>query len=63
MMVTASTNKEIDNRFADGNSNNHSPLFSTVDPWLAVREVIGTFPSDYMKDRNQPTWQIEDWTM
>lgn len=26
------------------------------DPWGPARQVIGTFPSDYMDERNQPTW-------
>ena len=26
------------------------------DPWAPVREVIGTFPSDFMVDREQPSW-------
>lgn len=26
------------------------------DPWAPVREVIGTFPSDFMADREQPSW-------
>ncbi len=26
------------------------------DPWAPVRQVIGTFPEDYMQDREQPTW-------
>lgn len=24
------------------------------DPWAAVRQVIGTFPEDFLTDRNQP---------
>lgn len=26
------------------------------DPWAAARQVIGSFPSDFMDDRNQPSW-------
>ncbi len=26
------------------------------DPWAPVRQVIGTFPEDFMRDREQPTW-------
>jgi len=26
------------------------------DPWAPTRSVIGTFPSDFMDDRNQPSW-------
>jgi len=26
------------------------------DPWLPVRQVIGTFPDDFMSNRNQPSW-------
>lgn len=26
------------------------------DPWASAREVIGTFPEDFMSDRDQPTW-------
>lgn len=25
------------------------------DPWTSVRKVIGTFPDDFMPDRNQPS--------
>ena len=27
------------------------------DPWAAARKVIGTFPSGFMDDREQPSWQ------
>ena len=30
--------------------------FPSDDPWAPVRQVIGTFPDDFMKDRNQPSW-------
>ena len=30
--------------------------YPTDDPWAPAREVIGTFPEDFMSDRNQPTW-------
>jgi len=26
------------------------------DPWATVRQVIGTFPADFMDDREQPSW-------
>lgn len=26
------------------------------DPWLPLRQVIGTFPEEYMLDRDQPVW-------
>ena len=26
------------------------------DPWVSAREVIGTFPEDYMTERDQPVW-------
>lgn len=26
------------------------------DPWLPLRQVIGSFPQEYMLDREQPTW-------
>ena len=26
------------------------------DPWAPVRQVIGTFPPDFMSDREQPSW-------
>jgi len=26
------------------------------DPWAAARQVIGTFPSEFMSDREQPSW-------
>lgn len=25
------------------------------DPWATVRQVIGTFPADFIADRNQPS--------
>ena len=30
--------------------------YPTDDPWASARQVIGTFPDDFMSDRNQPTW-------
>ena len=30
--------------------------YPTDDPWAPVRQVIGTFPEDYMSDRAQPSW-------
>ena len=29
--------------------------YPSDDPWAPVRQVIGTFPEDFMADRNQPT--------
>ena len=26
------------------------------DPWAPVRQVIGTFPEDFMTEGNQPSW-------
>ena len=28
------------------------------DPWGPARQVIGSFPSDYMEERNQPSWDM-----
>ena len=30
--------------------------FPSDDPWAAARQVIGTFPEDYMETREQPSW-------
>jgi antitoxin VapB len=30
--------------------------YPTDDPWATVRQVLGTFPADYMSERNQPSW-------
>ena len=30
--------------------------FPADDPWAAARQVIGTFPEDYMETREQPSW-------
>ena len=30
--------------------------YPTDDPWATVRQVIGTFPSDFMEERSQPSW-------
>ena len=30
--------------------------YPTDDPWAPARQVIGTFPDDFMSDRNQPAW-------
>lgn len=27
------------------------------DPWAPLRKTLGTFPPDYMTDRDQPTWE------
>ena len=35
--------------------------FPTDDPWAPVRQVIGTFPSDFMSEREQPSWdEVEE---
>lgn len=30
--------------------------YPAEDPWLPVRQLAGTFPSDFMNDREQPSW-------
>ena len=30
--------------------------YPTDDPWAPARQVIGTFPDDFMSDRDQPSW-------
>ena len=30
--------------------------YPTDDPWAPARQVIGTFPEDFMSDRDQPSW-------
>ena len=30
--------------------------YPTDDPWASVRQVIGSFPADFMCDREQPSW-------
>ena len=30
--------------------------YPTDDPWFPLRQVAGTFPSDFMRDREQPSW-------
>ena len=30
--------------------------YPSDDPWAPVRQVIGTFPEDYMNSREQPSW-------
>ena len=30
--------------------------FPADDPWATVRQVIGTFPDDFMDEREQPSW-------
>ena len=30
--------------------------YPAEDPWHPLRQVIGTFPEDYMLDRDQPAW-------
>ncbi len=31
-------------------------LYPPKDPWYPARQVIGTFPEDFMSDREQPSW-------
>ena len=31
-------------------------VFPVNDPWATVRQVIGTFPDDFMDEREQPSW-------
>ena len=31
--------------------------FPTEDPWGPTRQVVGTFPEDFMQDREQPSWE------
>ncbi len=31
-------------------------LIPKDDPWAMLRETLGTFPPDFMEDREQPTW-------
>ena len=30
--------------------------FPTDDPWASTKQVLGSFPSDFMSERNQPSW-------
>ena len=30
--------------------------YPTDDPWFPLRKVAGTFPADFMIDREQPSW-------
>ena len=30
--------------------------FPTDDPWAPTKQVLGSFPSDFMSERNQPPW-------
>lgn len=30
--------------------------FPTDDVWVQTRRIIGTFPSDFMSERDQPSW-------
>lgn len=32
--------------------------FPTDDPWTSVRQVIGTFSSDFMEERMQESWEM-----
>ena len=32
-------------------------LIPVDDPWLPLRQLSGTFPQDFMSDREQPDWQ------
>lgn len=30
--------------------------YPTDDPWAPARQVVGTFPENFLADRNQPSW-------
>ena len=30
--------------------------YPAEDPWVTVRQTIGNFPEDFMKNREQPFW-------
>lgn len=30
--------------------------YPTDDPWFMLKQVIGSFPEEYMLDREQPLW-------
>ena len=30
--------------------------YPTDDPWFPLRQVAGTFPADFMTEREQPSW-------
>ena len=30
--------------------------YPTDDPWAPSRQAVGTFPNDFMSERNQPSW-------
>lgn len=30
-------------------------IYPVDDPWFPLRETMGTFPGDFMNDRNQPS--------
>ena len=31
-------------------------IYPTEDPWAPARQVVGTFPEDFLSERNQPAW-------
>ena len=31
-------------------------IFPTDDPWYPLRQTAGSFPADFMEDREQPSW-------
>lgn len=31
-------------------------IYPKDDPWAPARQVVGTFPDDFMAERNQPSW-------
>ena len=31
-------------------------IYPKDDPWAASRSIVGTFPEDFMSDRNQPQY-------
>ena len=32
-------------------------VYPAGDPWLPLKTAIGSFPEEYMLDREQPTWK------
>lgn len=38
------------------NKNTEKELESTDKPWEPAKRVIGSFPPEFMQNRNQPSW-------
>ena len=34
-------------------------IYPKNDPWAASKSIVGTFPEDFMKERNQPQYTDE----